>query len=56
MRLRYNKLKAMKGAKRAIIAIARRMMIQVRRILLSREPYRIGTSRAMRQRFVVSEA
>jgi len=56
MRLKYNKLKAMKGAKRAIIAIARRLMIRVRRILLSREPYRIGTPRVIRQRFVVSKA
>jgi transposase len=53
---RYRRLKAMKGAKRAIIAIARRLMIQVRRILLSREPYRIGAPRVIRQRFVVSEA
>ncbi|HXX33222.1 MAG TPA: IS110 family transposase [Thermodesulfobacteriota bacterium] len=56
MRLRYKKLKAMKGAKRAIIAIARRMMIQVRRILLSREPYRVGAPGVIRQQFVVSRA
>ena len=29
MRLKYNKLKAMKGAKRAIIAIARKLIIRI---------------------------
>ena len=52
---RYRRLKAMKGAKRAIIAIARMLMIRVRRILLSREPYRVGTHRVISQRFVVSK-
>jgi transposase len=42
MRLRYNKLKAMKGAKRAIIAIARKLIIRIRRILLNKEPYVVG--------------
>jgi transposase len=42
MRLKYNKLKAMKGAKRAIIAIARKLMIRIRRILLNNEPYVVG--------------
>jgi transposase len=42
MRLRYNKLKAMKGAKRAIIAIARKLIIRIRRILLNKEPYIVG--------------
>jgi transposase len=42
MRLKYNKLKAMKGAKRAIIAIARRLVIRIRRILLNKEPYIVG--------------
>lgn len=42
MRLKYNKLKAMKGAKRAIMAIARKLIIRIRRILLNNEPYVIG--------------
>jgi len=42
MRLRYNKLKAIKGAKRAIIAIARKLIIRIRRILLNKEPYTVG--------------
>lgn len=42
MRLKYNKLKAMKGAKRAIIAIARKLVIRIRRILLNKEPYIVG--------------
>jgi transposase len=42
MRLKYNKLKAMKGARRAIIAIARKLIIRIRRILLNQEPYVVG--------------
>jgi transposase len=42
MRLKYNQLKQFKGAKRAIIAIARRLIIRIRRILLNNEPYVIG--------------
>jgi transposase len=42
MRLKYNKLKAMKGAKRAIIAIARKLIIRIRRILINKEPYVVG--------------
>ena len=42
MRFKYNRLKAMKGAKRAIIAIARRLIIRIRRILLNNEPYVVG--------------
>jgi transposase len=42
MRLKYNKLKAMKGAKRAIIAIARKWIIRIRRILFNKEPYLVG--------------
>jgi len=56
MRSKYLQLKAMKGAKRAIIAIARRLMVRVRKILLTGEPYRIGTLGAIRQRFAVSKA
>jgi transposase len=56
MRLKYLQLKALKEAKKAIIAIARMLMIRVRRILLSREPYRVGTARVIRQRLVASVA
>jgi len=56
MRFKYLQLKALKGAKRAIIAIARMLMIRVRRILLYREPYRVGTPRVIRQRLVASTA
>jgi transposase len=39
MRKKYDMLKRMKGAKRAIIAIARHLMLRVRRILLDNKPY-----------------
>jgi transposase len=42
MRLKYHRLKSMKGAKRAIIAIARKLVIRIRRILLNKEPYVVG--------------
>jgi transposase len=42
MRMRYMRLKARKGAKRAIVAIARRLIIRLRSILLSNVPYRGG--------------
>jgi len=42
MRFKYNRLKAMKGAKRAIIAIARKLIIRIRRILLNKEAYVVG--------------
>ena len=42
MRLKYNQLKQFKGAKRAIIAIARKLIIRIRRLLLNNEPYVIG--------------
>ena len=42
MRVKYMKLKNMKGAKRAIIAIARNLIIRIRRILLNNEPYVVG--------------
>jgi transposase len=42
MRLKYHQLKQFKGAKRAIIAIARKLIIRIRRILLNNEPYVIG--------------
>jgi transposase len=42
MRQKYERLKQWKGGKRAIIAIARNLIIRVRRILLNQEPYVIG--------------
>ena len=42
MKATYHQLKQFKGAKRAIIAIARKLIIRVRRILLNNEPYVIG--------------
>jgi transposase len=42
MRAKYMKLKARKGAKKAIIAIARNLIIRIRRILLNDEPYVVG--------------
>jgi transposase len=42
MRLKYHRLKSMKGAKWAIIAIARKLIIRIRRILLNNEPYVVG--------------
>ncbi len=42
MRVKYNRLKAMKGAKRAIIAVARKLIVRIRRILLNNEPYVVG--------------
>jgi transposase len=43
MRVKYEKLKIRKGAKRAIVAIARNLAIRIRSILLSNEPYELGT-------------
>ena len=43
MRMKYERLKLRKGAKRAIIAIARHLIIRIRAILLKNEPYVIGT-------------
>lgn len=42
MRLKYHRLKSMQGAKRAIIAIARKLVIRILRILLNNEPYIVG--------------
>lgn len=43
MRYKYMKLKSSKGSKKAIIAIARRLIIRVRSVLLNNTPYVIGT-------------
>ena len=42
MRRKYERLKQWKGGKRAIIAIARNLIIRIRRILLNEEPYVVG--------------
>jgi transposase len=42
IRMKYDRLKQRKGAKRAIIAIARHLIIRIRRILLDQEPYVVG--------------
>ena len=42
MRRKYEGLKQRKGGKRAIIAIARNLIIRIRRILLTEEPYVVG--------------
>ncbi|MGO9611480.1 MAG: IS110 family transposase [Dissulfurispiraceae bacterium] len=39
MRKKYDMLKRMKGGKRAIVAVARQLMLRVRRILLDNKPY-----------------
>ena len=44
MRLRYMRLKSMKGSKRAIVAIARRLIIRLRSMLLHNVPYRVTES------------
>ncbi len=41
MRSRYMKLKSLKGSKRAIIAIARKLIIKLRRMLLDNVPCRV---------------
>lgn len=43
MRYKYEKLKIRKGAKRAIIAIARNLIIRIRSMVLNNEPYHIGS-------------
>ena len=42
LRKKYDRLKQWKGAKRAIIAIARHLIIRIRRILLDEVPYTLG--------------
>jgi hypothetical protein len=39
MQQRYNKIKARSGAKRAIVAVARRLLLRIRRMLLDAQPY-----------------
>jgi transposase len=42
MREKYERLKAKSGAKRAIVAIARTLLIRMRRLLLDKNPYVVG--------------
>jgi len=42
MREKYERLKARSGAKRAIVAIARTLLIRMRRLLLDESPYVVG--------------
>lgn len=42
MREKYERIKARAGGKRAIVAIARTLLVRLRRILLNREPYALG--------------
>jgi len=42
MKAKYLKLKSSKGAKRAIVAIARKLIIRIRAMLLQNVPYRTG--------------
>ncbi len=42
MGYKYEKLKNRRGAKRAIIAIARNLIIRIRKMFLINEPYRVG--------------
>jgi len=44
MRAKYLKLKSSKGAKRAIVAIARKLIIRIRAMLLQNAPYRTDGS------------
>jgi transposase len=46
MRLKYTNLKSMKGAKRAIVAIARKLIIRIRSMLLHNTSYMIGNQEA----------
>lgn len=42
MKYKYEKLKFRKGGKRAIIAIARHLIIRIRSMILNNEPYSVG--------------
>ncbi len=44
LRKKYDRLKQWRGGKRAIIAIARHLIIRIRRILLNQEPYVVGAA------------
>ena len=42
MREKYDRLKSRSGGKRAIVAVARTLLIRMRRLLLNNEPYVVG--------------
>jgi transposase len=42
MQEKYERIKRRAGGKRAIVAVARTLIVRIRRILLDREPYRLG--------------
>jgi transposase len=42
MREKYNRLKSRSGGKRAIVAVARTLLIRMRRLLLDNNPYVVG--------------
>jgi ABC-type uncharacterized transport system YnjBCD ATPase subunit len=42
MREKYDRLKSRSGGKRAIVAVARTLLIRMRRLLLDNEPYEVG--------------
>lgn len=44
LRKKYDRLKQWRGGRRAIIAIARHLIIRIRRILLNQEPYVVGVA------------
>ena len=46
IRAKYLKLKAIRGGKRAVVAIARRFIIRLRRMLLDNVPYNATASLA----------
>ena len=46
LRKRYEAIKQRRGGKRAIVAIARRLIIRIRRILLDAVPYQVQLPKA----------
>ena len=42
MREKYDRLKSRSGGKRAIVAVARTLLIRMRMLLLDNEPYVVG--------------
>jgi len=44
LRTVYEKLKARRGAKKAIVAVARRLLLRCRRVLLDKRPYRLSVA------------
>jgi transposase len=42
MRIKYEKIKARAGGKRAIVAVARNLLLRIRRMILDEKPYALG--------------